>query len=350
MEDIKKLKTENESLRILVQQDSLTGLLNRKAMEEKTNQILKQNTPGVFIMIDMDEFKLINDKYGHLMGDKILQEMGTFITYMFFKKDLIGRLGGDEFAVFMPGEYGQEIVNVKMEELQKRIRQCGNALGIRGKLNFTAGAAFAQKGEDFRRLCEKADSAMRVGKRTGKSTLYFYDSSMESLVLERTSPGRPDSRNLDMKYIVQELEEAGNPEGAYCQDYHTFLSFYRLFERLLGRFNMKCHLILITLTYTDGTFVKLEERDFFMEQLRESICFSMRSSDVFTQYSSSQFLVMAPGASQKDMGVIISRIEKAFYENEQERTDILLSYSYYPLKPSASFSMRGQNGGDPGAV
>lgn len=64
MESFEKLKSENKSLRILAEQDSLTGLLNRRTMEEKINKTLKYSTSGVFIMLDLDGFKQINDKIG----------------------------------------------------------------------------------------------------------------------------------------------------------------------------------------------------------------------------------------------------------------------------------------------
>ena len=57
-------------------------------------------------MIDVDEFKLINEKYGHMAGDQTLQALGKLMTGIFFKKDILGRMGGDEFAVFITNASG----------------------------------------------------------------------------------------------------------------------------------------------------------------------------------------------------------------------------------------------------
>lgn len=332
MESFEKLKSENKSLRILAEQDSLTGLLNRRTMEEKINKTLKYSTSGVFIMLDLDGFKQINDKYGHLMGDRILQELGRLISYFFFKKDCIGRIGGDEFVVFMVGEYEKTFVLDKIDGLQNRIRQAGSDLGLKSSLSFTAGAAFAEKGSTFKQLYEQADCAMRSGKHESKNKLYFYEPSIKMLKTETALPGELGSFVSDMEYIIQELKETEMPDGSYFQEYPVFLTIYRLFERLLGRFGLKCHVLLITMMDSCGSYVNLEELEFFMDKLRESICSSLRVSDVYTQYSNCQFLVMTPGAGQKDMDIIITRIQNVFREKISDRQDIMLSFNFYPLK------------------
>lgn len=334
MEKVDTLKLENEHLRILVQQDPLTKLFNRGAMEEKIGYELKHNQPGIFLMIDMDNFKLINEEYGHLMGDRILQSLGQIMTYVFFKKDIIGRMGGDEFAVFMSGEYTTELAFSKANSLKRRMLQAGIDIGIKKPVGLTIGADFARESDTFQGLYQRADTAMREGKRTRQQTLYFYKSSMQINTMEAVTVKNENFCMQDMKYIIQELKETSAPNGAYCQDYHTFLSLYRIFGRLLGRFNMKCHLILISMTDQYGAFVNLDERNALLNSLHMSICSSLRSSDVYTQYSSCQFLVITPGAGQLEMEIITSRIQKSFTKNTKGRTDIILSYNFYPLQSS----------------
>lgn len=357
MENYKTLQSENESLRILVRQDPLTELFNRKTVEEEINHIVGRDTPGVFLMIDLDSFKLINDEYGHSMGDRILRKLAKLITYIFLKKDVVGRIGGDEFAVFMTGEYTGEAVLGKVESLQGRIRQAGSDFGLVRPLTITTGAAYAKKGDSFLQLYDRADCAMRHGKLDGKNHLCFYEASMERLIPAAAVPNGQAFSLSDMKYIIQELREISTPpQGAYCQDYHTFLSIYRLFERLLARFNLKCHIILISMTDSDGNYVNLEALTPQMDRLRQSICSALRASDIYTQYSSCQFLVMTPGAEAKDMNLIASRIQDAFQAKPARladgradgqtpgradgqtpgwvngSADVQLSYSFYPLE------------------
>ena len=103
MKKMDELLVENDRLRILARHDSLTGLFNRGAMEEEIGALLRNKKGGVFLMLDVDHFKDINDVYGHLTGDLVLQELSRIMGYLFFKKDIIGRMGGDEFAIFIPG-------------------------------------------------------------------------------------------------------------------------------------------------------------------------------------------------------------------------------------------------------
>lgn len=81
-----ELLVENDRLRILARHDSLTGLFNRGAMEEEIGALLRNKKGGVFLMLDVDHFKDINDVYGHLTGDLVLQELSRIMGYLFSKK------------------------------------------------------------------------------------------------------------------------------------------------------------------------------------------------------------------------------------------------------------------------
>ena len=126
--ELEVLKMENSRLQKLTQQDSLTGLLNRRAIESEVNKLLTDKISGVFLMMDIDEFKYINDKYGHLTGDRTLVELSRIMELCFFRKDLIGRIGGDEYAVFMPGEYKEDMIKNKVGSLNSRFKQAGQQL------------------------------------------------------------------------------------------------------------------------------------------------------------------------------------------------------------------------------
>lgn len=103
----KELEKKNMELEVLSTQDSLTGLLNRRAFEERVNEIIEYqnvfNEESCFIMMDLNNFKGINDRYGHPVGDKILKEFAGFLKEGFRSTDIICRLGGDEFAILLPG-------------------------------------------------------------------------------------------------------------------------------------------------------------------------------------------------------------------------------------------------------
>ena len=102
-EDIQLL---SEKFKHQATRDSLTGILNRGSFFETAQQLLdlskRQNSTATFVLMDLDNFKLINDTYGHFIGDKVLIHFTQTIQALLRKSDLIGRVGGEEFAIFLP--------------------------------------------------------------------------------------------------------------------------------------------------------------------------------------------------------------------------------------------------------
>ena len=334
MEEVDVLRVENDRLRLLAQQDSLTGLLNRGAMEARVAALLEEQTPGVLLMIDADNFKNVNDRYGHLMGDRALRELARLLGYYFGKGSVIGRMGGDEFAVFLAGRQTRQQVADLAERLNARIAQAGNALGIGSGFRVTMGAEFAQNGDSFSRLYERADCAMLAGKRARTKSVRFYDASLKRQAPDPAARQPTQPPSVDIKYISRQLREKTPAAGACFYDFNTFLSVYRFLERGLKRSGQHIQLILVSLTNQYGDFIALEERDRLVERLRESIYATLRTSDIYTQYSACQFLVMAPGAAQEHTDRITERIQTAFHARSPDRTDIRLFFCFYPLQPA----------------
>jgi diguanylate cyclase (GGDEF)-like protein len=111
LEDAVSKRTEalqilNKKLKELATRDSLTGTLNRGSFFETAQHLLvlsqRQKSPASFVLMDLDHFKVINDTYGHFIGDKVLMHFTDTIETFLRKSDLLGRLGGEEFALFLP--------------------------------------------------------------------------------------------------------------------------------------------------------------------------------------------------------------------------------------------------------
>lgn len=334
MREFSQSLSENYRLRTHAKQDSLTGLLNAGTMELEVDEALKNRVPGVLIIIDVDDFHQINDEYGHMTGDQFLRSLARVLNYLLNEKDLIGRMGGDEFAVFLPGKYSEDMVAEKVKEFNDGAAQGGRELGIRGAFHFSAGAEFSNEGDTFQSLYERTFAAMQRGKSAAGNALNFYQAAMENGISNHGVLAEQPESMHDMVYIRRQLEEPAPSGGTYCQDYDAFLSIYRFLERGLDRTGLKVHLILLTMTNENGSFVALEEREVLMDQLKKGLLTSLRFSDIFTQYSSCQFLAMTPGATEKDMDTIASRITHAFRAAVPGRDDIQLYFSFYPLQPS----------------
>lgn len=100
----KELVKKNKELEILSSRDPLTGLANRRTIEEDLNQLLELKNIGegaCFLMMDLNDFKSINDKYGHPVGDRTLREFADFLKKEVRSTDIVARLGGDEFAILL---------------------------------------------------------------------------------------------------------------------------------------------------------------------------------------------------------------------------------------------------------
>ncbi len=177
--------------------DELTGLKNRRFLFEKGNEILKNWGKGSFIIFDLDDFKQINDKFGHLAGDEVLKGVAKCLYAAFEgeEKELI-RYAGDEFVV-ITREFNRDILVEKSHKLFSLIKtfiyKIPVNLGeteVRATLGITI---FPNEGENVHELFEKADSALYFGKRRGKSQLRFYSEvedeiKKEKFLEERNTP------------------------------------------------------------------------------------------------------------------------------------------------------------------
>ena len=166
------------------QVDQLTGIYNKRSFETKTDAVLKRADPGAsfaLILFDLDDFKSVNDTYGHAFGDKVLAGAGDIMRRTFRADDDLGRLGGDEFCVFMPIKEGMsdqerlELINRKCMELCTAFatHDFGGYPGFR--VSISAGVAVhPQNGNSFNALYKTADSALYVSKRQGKNMYTIY--------------------------------------------------------------------------------------------------------------------------------------------------------------------------------
>ena len=109
---------ENQALQDNSERDWLTQLYKREAMERLCNAWLLAKQTGTFILMDLDSFKRINDRYGHITGDQVLQKVSYVLTKMLPGDSLIGRVSGDEFAVLLSGQDEK-----KSEQLCTQLRQ-----------------------------------------------------------------------------------------------------------------------------------------------------------------------------------------------------------------------------------
>jgi diguanylate cyclase (GGDEF)-like protein len=152
--------------------DPLTGLLNRQALERAIGRELSRlrRYPAVasLIFLDIDNFKSLNDQYGHATGDEVLRHLSDVLRQHSRAVDIVGRFGGEEFVLFFPQTSEDEGCFV-LERMQDHFRSA-NSFNIEQALTFSAGLAEAPRdGDVFEGLCARADAAMYYSKRHGKA-------------------------------------------------------------------------------------------------------------------------------------------------------------------------------------
>ena len=112
------------ALSVLKQQaehDNMTNLLNNDASLDEVGRAIKENKGGTLFVVDVDNFKQVNDRLGHQAGDAVLIKVADTLRDIFRKDDIIGRFGGDEFIVFIPGSYSKKIASGKAYSMIERV-------------------------------------------------------------------------------------------------------------------------------------------------------------------------------------------------------------------------------------
>lgn len=150
--------------------DEMTSLFNKVTVENLITKTLTEHEDGLHAMmeIDIDNFKSVNDVYGHTMGDHVISVITGVISSQFRSTDYVGRTGGDEFVVLMSDIPSQEIALVKAENLVNLVKYKEN-LSIPENISISVGVAFSEPEDHcYDDLAAKADQALYVSKKSGK--------------------------------------------------------------------------------------------------------------------------------------------------------------------------------------
>ena len=171
--------TEELMIRNRADRDSLTGLYNRNSAIEKIEEYMssKEVTPGtvhVFMILDVDNFKVLNDMMGHQTGDKALQDIADILKHHFRDYDIVCRMGGDEFLVFMK-DIPEEAVCRNVSSLLKKLELTYEARGISVTITVSVGIALVPDlSMDFPEMYRRADEALYQVKKEAKNNFHVY--------------------------------------------------------------------------------------------------------------------------------------------------------------------------------
>jgi len=173
-----------EQIALLAARDPLTALYNRRALEVRAPRLLGQvstTRPGALLLIDIDNFKLVNDLYGHTAGDRLLVALSEMIRSVAPESALAARLGGDEFVILLSNATRQQVVGLGSALRDQFQRAASQAFATPAAVTLSIGAnLFDQPPANLTTLIEQGDVALYESKRGGRNSIRLVDSTVAS--------------------------------------------------------------------------------------------------------------------------------------------------------------------------
>ena len=288
-------------------QDALTGLWNRAYTENAVNEMISQGKKGALFMLDMDNFKAVNDNYGHIAGDETLKIFAGTLKKFAGEGDVLCRIGGDEFMIFVKdvtekSELGSRAAEI-ISGFQKKFAEfdfeteCSVSIGI---------AQTPEDGMEFNKLYNSADKALYYVKQNGKNAYHFFSDKLQK---EKSRAGKI----VDLKYINSLMSRADDGQGAYFLDIDSFHHVYNFICRFVKRNEKDVQTVLFTVN-EENQEIDVTEMELILETLEKAIYTSLRRSDVSTRYSSKQIVVILMDTDEVNGSMVADRILDCFYK------------------------------------
>lgn len=187
---IMRLQASEAQAHHLAFHDPLTGLPNRAKFNDRFDHALVEARQGrscAIILLDLDRFKHVNDNFGHLAGDALIQEFGSRLSGLLRDKDMVARLGGDEFVVLVDGARNTAEVDQICERIRQAVNRPFEVLGNHAHVGVSMGVVLAPlSGTERMELLRKADIALYVAKGEGRDCHRHFSPAMDAGVRLRS--------------------------------------------------------------------------------------------------------------------------------------------------------------------
>ncbi len=297
--------------------DGMTGMLNKNSSEEKITDACRTET-GFLCVLDLDNFKLINDLCGHDMGDRALILFSELLKNNLRSEDLCGRIGGDEFLVFARNMRTEdELIHFTKRINGDYVNMLRELLG--DQLKFSVGvsigaAAVPACGRDFGTLFHLADQALGAVKQKGKHSCALSGGP------EQGQPAASAQLTLDSVTMI--LEERNISTNAMWMGREAFINIYRYMIRYMERYHGVAYRVLFTVHMAPEIVAK-EAHDDIMLQFRHLMQESLRNSDLMVEVSENQIFLLLPQTHEFGIDVVINRLRNRWEQMEyHEKAEI----------------------------
>ena len=294
--------------------DKLTGFLNKSHGTERIAKLCRRKN-GALMIMDLDSFKLVNDLFGHDMGDKVLSAFADIVRNNTRETDTVSRIGGDEFLAFYEDLTEESAMasitrRLNMQLKEEAVRLMGEDHGI--PLGISIGVAIVpEQGRDYEKLFALADTALYRVKQNGKHGYH-----VSSLLYGDKEADDADPKQ-GLERIIQTVEERDNADGALVLGRDSFSLVYRFIMRFYERYGGTAALLLLTIVVEDNDREKIMEISaHFLEMLQNSL----RMSDIMMQNGPASFLVMLTERTRAEAESALGRIMSTWEDTWRDDT------------------------------
>lgn len=289
-----------------LEKDPLTGFLNRNYFEGRINKYLcKPNARGTFFMMDLDNFKYVNDVYGHAAGDALIIAFGDVLKENVRSNDLVCRMGGDEFAIFFPEMDKDHVIRQRAENIIRLFMSKRDEMGYT-KCSVSIGIFTKYVGSSetsYEALYDHADKALYYVKNNGKDDYHFYSRKLDE-------DRREDllEKQMDLSQLLRQVTERKYRGGAYSVEYDRFPYIYQFIVRNCERSSRQVQIILLTLHVAEDGDSSTDHIEDCLMLLETAIVRSLRRGDVTTRLSPTQQIVMLMDTNDENGRMVAERI------------------------------------------
>ncbi len=289
--------------------DKLTGFYNKAYAEEKMTEVCKDSI-GLLMVLDLDNFKLINDLYGHDMGDNVLSSFADIVRHNCRENDILCRIGGDEFLVFFTDTKDSDVgysftSRINDQLIDKCITLMGDDFEV--PIGVSVGCVVVSEKDKYSEYFQLADKALYQVKQNGKHGYQLYDINYS----ENNSLFDPKT---ELKRMMTLCNERGNAESAMMLNRDAFVYVYRYLDRFTRRNNKETAKVIVYLT----PFGEVDNEEFMdaLSLFGNILQNSFRKNDVITKSRTNCYFLLLSEYSKNDEEMAIKRVREKWNETK----------------------------------
>ena len=306
--------------------DELTGAYDRETGMEIIQHMIEQQGNGYLLLFDIDHFRHINETEGFKTGDACIIVLAEEIRHT-ADNCILTRYGADEFMAYIPesdaGGSIQDTVDHFFENLEERVRSDPQY----AQLSVSIGIAEVSTEKDkMSFLYNHADKALYVAKQKGGNTYYCHKA-------ELYEDDRDEKTTVDLDDLVSHIKDKTFYRGGFQADYPEFGRMYEFVNGMADRVHQNVLALLFTVESVSGVKSRVTDRDQVMEYLEKAISLSIRTVDVMTRYSSTQYAVILMNLTMENTEIVTNRIMTEFLKM-YDKQDFYVHYDAAELRQS----------------